>query len=250
MKVYHLTTIGEFHTHHNEDCLTICEIGQDKHLIAVMDGCSMGTESHFASTLIAKILRKTAKEISFKAFAEKRENTVSQDLKQVAQALFNELKFVKSRWMLESTEILSTLMLAIVHQQEKTAEILTIGDGLICCNGKYTEYEQGDKPDYLGYHLAEKFDDWFDAQTQQLSIKNIRDLSIATDGIFTFKNFDNHDYQSISGEEIIDFLLIDKPKEYAENMLHKKLLHIEKRWGLKPSDDLSIIRVIDDSILI
>lgn len=213
-----------------------------------MDGCSMGMESHFASTLIAKILRKTAKEISFRTFAEKTENTLSQDLRQVTQALFDELKFVKSRWMLESTEILSTLMLAIVDQQEKAAEILTVGDGLICCNGKYTEYEQDDKPDYLGYHLAEKFDDWFDAQTQQLVVENIYDLSIATDGIFTFKNFDNYDYESINDNELIDFLLIDKPEEYKKNMLHKKLLHIEKRWGLKPSDDLSIIRMIDDNI--
>ncbi len=246
MKIHQLTTIGQFHINHNEDALTICDIGQDKCLIAVMDGCSMGTESHFASALIAKILRKTAKEISFRAFAEKTENTLQEDLRQVTQALFEELKFVKSRWMLESTEILSTLMLVIVHQQEKTAEILTIGDGLICCNGKYTEYEQDDKPDYLGYHLAEEFDDWFDAQTQRLSVENIHDLSISTDGIFTFKNFDNQYYKSISDEELVDFLLIDKPEEHAGNMLQKKLLHIEKRWGLKPSDDLSIIRVVDN----
>lgn len=250
MKIYHLTTIGEFHTNHNEDALTICDIGQDKCLIAVMDGCSMGTESHFASTLIAKILRKTAKEISFKTFVEKTENTLSEDLRQVTQTLFEELKFVKSRWMLESTEILSTLMFAIIHQQEKTAEILTVGDGLICCNGKYTEYEQGDKPDYLGYHLAEEFDDWFDAQIQRLSAENIYDLSITTDGIFTFKKFDNEYYESISDGELIDFLLIEKEEEYTKNMLQKKLLHIKKRWGLKPSDDLSIIRIIDDNISI
>ena len=51
------TQIGEFHINHNEDFLVSCEIGNDKMMIAVMDGCTMGTESYFASTLIGKLLR-------------------------------------------------------------------------------------------------------------------------------------------------------------------------------------------------
>ena len=68
---YEISKIGEFHTNHNEDSSSITEIGEDKIMIAVMDGCSMGKESHFASTLIAKLLRKIGKEISFKEFVER-----------------------------------------------------------------------------------------------------------------------------------------------------------------------------------
>lgn len=71
MKKYAISKIGEFHINHNEDSSAITEIGDDKIMIAVMDGCSMGKESHFASTLIAKLLRKIGKEISFRDFAEK-----------------------------------------------------------------------------------------------------------------------------------------------------------------------------------
>jgi len=71
MKEYELSKIGEFHINHKEDSSAITEIGDNKILMAVMDGCSMGNEIHFSSTLIAKILRKVGKEISYREFAEK-----------------------------------------------------------------------------------------------------------------------------------------------------------------------------------
>ena len=49
MVKFEFTQIGEFHINHNEDFLVSHEIGKDKMMIAVMDGCTMGTESHFAS---------------------------------------------------------------------------------------------------------------------------------------------------------------------------------------------------------
>ena len=61
MKFYELSHIGEFHVNHNEDFLVLEEAGSTRKLIAVMDGCSSGTDSYFASTLIGKLLRKIAK---------------------------------------------------------------------------------------------------------------------------------------------------------------------------------------------
>lgn len=74
MKKYELSKIGEFHTNHNEDSSTITEIGEDIILIAVLDGCTMGKESHFASTLLVKLLRKIGKEISYRKFIEGTKN--------------------------------------------------------------------------------------------------------------------------------------------------------------------------------
>ena len=247
MKKYQTTTIGEFHTNHNEDFLIINEIGEHQLLIAVMDGCSMGKESHFASTLIGKILRKISKEIYFRSFVEKTKMTLIELLKQVIEKLFNDLKDIKHRLMLEREELLSTLILGILNQENKTIELLTIGDGLICCNGVYYEYEQDDKPDYLGYHLTEEFDDWYDQQKQRLSFENVKDLSISTDGIFTFRKFDNKNYQPIKATALIDFLLIDKKGLGQENMLTRKLFEIEKIYGLKPTDDLTIVRVLEEA---
>lgn len=213
--------------------------------MAVMDGCSMGKESHFASTLITKILRKISTEISYKIFLSKRDKSTDEYLLEILGRLFQELKFLKNHLLLEVEEILSTLILGILNKKEKQAELITIGDGLICCNGELYEYEQDDKPDYLGYHLAEDFNTWWQKQEQQLSLKQVEDLSISTDGIFTFKKFDNRAYESIQEEEIAAYFLIDRRWEGQANMFSKKLSEIERIFGLRPSDDLTILRIIN-----
>lgn len=244
MKKYELLQIGFFHTNFCEDFLYSAEIGEDKLMIAVMDGCTMGTDSHFASTLIGKILKKIAAEFYYKAFVEKKEKEIDVILKEIMEALFQQLKKIKNDLQLEKEELLSTLILGVVNLKNKSAEIITIGDGLICCNGNLTEYEQNDKPDYLGYHLNEDFEIWFEKQKQRLSLTHINDLSIVTDGIFSFKKFKNEDYVEKSESDIIHFLLKNKEDFENGNMLKKKLRKIEKEWGLKPSDDLGVVRLI------
>jgi hypothetical protein len=49
MKIYTTLQIGEHHTNHCEDYLIIEEVGKNKLLCAVMDGCTMGTDSYFAA---------------------------------------------------------------------------------------------------------------------------------------------------------------------------------------------------------
>ena len=43
---------------------------------------------------------------------------------------------------------------------------------------------------------------------------------------------------------MIDYLLMDQTDIDNERMLKKKLREIEKKWGLRPTDDLGIVRVI------
>lgn len=62
MKTYSALQIGDYHLNNCEDYLFIGDIGNDKILCAVMDGCTMGTDSYFVSTLTGKLLRKIAKE--------------------------------------------------------------------------------------------------------------------------------------------------------------------------------------------
>lgn len=245
MQKFQFTQIGTFHTNHNEDCLVTREIGDNKCLIAVMDGCSSAIDSHFAANLIAKCLRKIAKEEDYKEFATNIEKPILYLLKDVLSKLFKELNEFKQYLDLSREELLSTVVLGIIHTKNREAEIIVIGDGVICSNSNFYEFDHDNKPDYLGYHLDKDFDNWFELQNQKLSLKNINDLSISTDGIFTFMPFDNKkEYEFIDEKQILELLLIDQTNMENENMLHQKVFFIEKTNGLKPTDDLTIIRMI------
>jgi len=68
MKIYKTLNIGAFHTNFCEDFLIEEQIGTTQKLIAVLDGCTMGTESVFASILFGKILRRAAKQKYYEDF--------------------------------------------------------------------------------------------------------------------------------------------------------------------------------------
>lgn len=238
MKIDEILQIGTFHTNHCEDDLIYAEIEKNKWLFAVMDGCTMGTDSHFAATLMAKILRKNAKNQYFKSFVQPTEESLVSILEKATQQLFEELTFYKNQLQLEREELLATLVLAIIDSDKKTAEILVIGDGLVSSNDTLFEFEQENVPDYLGYHLTENFETFYRQQKQRLSLKNLNNLCLSTDGIFTFQKFNTDKYSPLNSSEIIHFLFQKSPKS-----LRKKLLQIEEKHGLKPTDDLGIIQI-------
>ena len=246
MKFYKLSHIGEFHVNHNEDFLVSEEAGKTRRIIAVMDGCSSGTDSHFASTLIGKVLRKIAKQEAYREFAQKDKEPITKQLENISLQLFEELSNLNRQLDLQSDEILSTLILALIDIDKKNAEILIVGDGLIHINGENIEYENDNKPDYIGYHLKMDKHIWFQTRTQRLSIPIIEDLTISTDGIHTFKNFDGKSYEVISQEEIMKKFFEDKNELDNSNKLKKTLIEIKNDNGLMPSDDLTMIRVISE----
>lgn len=244
MKIYTSIQRGEFHENHCEDALISAKIGEKKVLMAVMDGCSMGTESHFASTLFAKILKKISQELFYKEFLQSEIVPLKKMIFNIIKALYHELKSIKNQLSLETEELLSTLILSVYDEVTQEAEIIAIGDGLIVHNGKIIEYEQGDKPDYFAYHLKENFDVWYEGFTQKLSLKKIEDLSIMTDGIYTFKVLgESTNYKETT--EMVNYLAIDKNVTNHENMLKGKMIFLEKEQSLKPMDDLAIIRIIN-----
>jgi len=244
MKIFTTLQIGEYHINNCEDYLLTAEIGKNKILCAVMDGCTMGTDSYFVATLTGKILRKIAKEYGFLEFAEKQQKGIAELLKMVLKNLFENLRDFKNQLQLEREEVLSTLLLAIVDTYNKDVEFICIGDGLICIDDVLFEFEQGDRPDYFGYHLAEDFESWYVSQTQKISRNEISNFSLATDGIFTFQKFDTAVYNE--PKDVLDFLLKDEEGKDNLNMLNKKMIQIKRNWGLKPTDDLAIVRVIID----
>ena len=242
MRIYTTLQIGELHTNHCEDYFITEEIGKNKLLCAVMDGCTMGTDSYFAATLTGKLLRKVCKEYSYKEFLSKDSAGLQLTLEQITRQLFEELRSAKNILQLERDEVLNTLLIGVIDTVNRSGEFLCIGDGLICINGQLFEYEQDNKPDYLGYHLSEEFHDWYNKQQQRITAQHIQDFSLATDGIFTFNKFDNKTYASPGNA--VAYLLFDAAESNNSNMLNSKLLDIQNNWGLKPGDDLAIIRTI------
>lgn len=243
MKIYSTLKIGNFHTNYCEDFLIIEKISSDKFVVAVMDGCTMGKESAFASMLIGKTLRNIAKEEFYKDFLNNRPIKLASGLQQILHKLFEQLIATKNSLGLETEELLSTLIIGIVEDATSEGEFLVLGDGLICVDGDITEYEQNDKPDYLGYHLNEDFNTWYAKQNQRVSISGFRDLSITTDGIFSFKNFKDPKRQK-KEKEIIEFLLEDRKEMKYENFLEKKIHDLEFDHNQVLTDDLAIIRII------
>ncbi|MFK7981424.1 MAG: protein phosphatase 2C domain-containing protein [Saprospiraceae bacterium] len=243
MNIYQVLQIGDHHVNYCEDYALVAEIGNDHFLAAVMDGCSMGEESYFAATLVGKLLKKIAKEIGYQAFFEKRNLVTKLVLEDIFKRLFKELKLIKNQLQLETEELLTTIALLVLDKKNWNGEILVVGDGLIVCNEQLIEFEQANKPDYLGYHLGADFEEWFIQQKQRLSLANIEDISIATDGVFTFRNFNNKTYKACE-VDLIELLLKEKVDAKNPRMLIKQLNRIEEKWGLRPTDDIGIIRLI------
>ncbi|MDN5479806.1 MAG: hypothetical protein L0G39_23005, partial [Chryseobacterium sp.] len=71
----------------------------------------------------------------------------------------------------------------------------------------------------------------------------MKDVSIATDGILSFTKIKKTD----NTEEKIDipqFLMTERSFIDTDEMLNRKLKKLEHHYGLKPTDDLAIIRMI------
>jgi hypothetical protein len=164
-------------------------------------------------------------------------------LKSILKELFKELIITKNQLLLERNELLTTLIILLIDKKTNSGIVLVIGDGLVNINGTITEFDQDNKPDYLGFHLAEDFDTWYDNQQQKIVFENIQDISIATDGIFMFEQI-----KKVETTDTIDelkYLVFDQSELEKEEMLYLKLKKLEHNFGIKPTDDLAIIRIIN-----
>ena len=245
MKIYSALQIGDYHINHCEDYLFIGDIGNDKILCAVMDGCTMGTDSYFASTLVGKLLRKITIEEGYKELYNlvPISNDIDNSLKSILKELFKELVITKNQLVLDKNELLTTLIILLADKKANVGVVLVIGDGLVNINGQITEFDQDNKPDYLGFHLGEDFEAWYDNQKQKIFFEKIQDISIATDGIFMFTQVKKAD--TTDTVNALEFMVLDNSNIENDEMLNVKLKRLEHEFGLKPTDDLAIIRMIN-----
>ncbi|MCY1506775.1 hypothetical protein D3C87_143110 [compost metagenome] len=244
MKIYSAIQIGDYHFNNCEDAIYIGKFGKDKLVCAVMDGCTTAIDSQFASLLVGKILKKIVIEKGYKDMVDKNEAamTLEQHLKSILRDVFSELKAIKNQLLLDSKELLTTLIIMIVDKNLKQGIVLAIGDGFANINGKITDFEQDNKPDYLGFHISENFEEFYSLQSQKLVFDTISDISIATDGIFSFTKIHKKTAEEI---DVVDFLAKNEDNNESADMLSLKLKALEMEFGQKPTDDFSMIRILN-----
>jgi hypothetical protein len=240
MKIFTLLRKGWTHPVFCEDFLISLDIDSNFFVGAVMDGCSSATDSHFASTLMGKILKKHAKLLPYQSFYSEK-SSPSEVGKWLLVQLFNDLIKTRNELLLEPLEMLATLNLLIYNKIQKNIWIIALGDGVIKINDQLIEIDQDNRPDYLAYHLGENFSDWFQVQKNIYEYLEPQDISISSDGVMSFQSYKTDLPEGFSP---VDFLLNNTEWSNQPNMLTRKFNILEKTYGFKPADDIGILRII------
>ena len=207
-------------------------IYNEKIFIATFDGCSSGTESHFASNLFKKILNKSI------VSAINNDDIYNVNLlKIIFHDFFNILKNIQNTLSLNVDELLSTIVFSMIDLKNNETYFLVSGDGIYSINKRITRIEQNNTPDYISYHLNQTFHDVW--KTFHLSIFNeeIKDISVSSDGLDSYINNNNLEISHINS------FLFDENFIKSEVML-SRVYNILENKGFTHYDDLSIVRVI------
>jgi len=118
-----------------------------------MDGCSSGENSHFASALLGKLLKKICKTLPYLELENPLFNLEKIEIQNLSEIilekLFEEIKITQNNLFLEVQELVSTCILLVYNDLNKTAWVNVSGDGVIAINQKIIVIEQNDKPNYL-----------------------------------------------------------------------------------------------------
>lgn len=251
MKVHTVIRKGSDHAVFCEDFLVKSKSGRF-FLGAVFDGCSGGDDSHFASSLQGKIFRQVNE--SGALFGNSLEELAREFMRKFVRKMFD----VRVALELQDNDMLATFIMIIYDTVKGEALTMTIGDGIICCDGEITILENDrfkdtrpdvymNMPDYISYDLVElgfdknMFDVWFDKRVTLTKFIDPQDISIATDGLLTF----NAPSEEV---DILNYLLIDDKWMKNDIMLSKKVNILRTRYKTVHKDDISIIRLIPNFI--
>ncbi len=245
MQISQLLKKGEFHETFCEDFAYHTEINESLYLAAVLDGCSMGTDSHFASALYGKLIKRASKELGYRAMYGEIDSLTSLPLAKIGEEIIRSVKEglreAANKFHLEQLEILSTINLAIVDTQKGEAWAIIIGDGIIASGGKIIIVEQNNRPNYLAYHLATPFEEWYPREKNRFEFNDISELTISTDGIGSFEPLEKG--KPLYSESIEAYLLHSRDFEDSKRSFEKKISKLQKEYGLIGTDDIGIIRM-------
>lgn len=240
IRIFKTIQIGDHHINHCEDYIFATN-DNTKIVAAVMDGCSMGVESYFASALTGKVIQKVTNTLLNQETAEKRTFDCDVFLEKLIKDTLRDVKYIKNLLHVDKLSLLTTLLVLVYDKITERGVILSIGDGLASINGTITRFDHDNKPDYYGYHLEEDIDQWYSSLVAT-PFGRLLDVSISTDGIYSFQ-------QTAPGTtphiDPTSFLLHDQTNIVSENMLDLKVKSLEQQYSLKAYDDIGIVRLVD-----
>lgn len=173
----HLDTKGHI-KEINEDFLTHKVVG-NLHFLSVMDGCSGGKDSVFASNLFGKIFNKYFQ-------IDPTGLSLSQISLEINEYLWRNVFYIKDILGLQTNELESTFICLIFNADTKEYYCSFVGDGYLMVDGELTENPQDNKPKYVSH---------FDKRDTFLENVNVfagvfqSSIGIASDGIKSFVDF-------------------------------------------------------------
>lgn len=244
MTLYTTLQLGAFHPVFCEDFLFETAINDRWHIAAVFDGCSSGRDSHFAATLLGKTLKMLVKKLPYQYYQDSAFDldtiTIHNLGNVVLKDLFNTVLKSYNLLLMDKEEMMATTLLALFDKQTQEIWIANSGDGLWVINETITIIDQGDYPNYMGYHLDQSAENWIEKEVTIHHFEQVYNWAIASDGVLSFaKN------STQNGDiDVPHYLLVDTTFADTTNMLHKKTICLERDYLLSPNDDVAIVRGI------
>jgi hypothetical protein len=243
MEIYQLLKRGTMHREFCEDFLFNHSLSGRFWIFGVFDGCSTGTDSHFASTLFAKTIKAELN------FIEK-ENMETAD-KLIDTLLFQSIQSIKeirNALMLTTDELLTTLIVFVYDKLENTGEIIAFGDGMVSINGPTHLIDQDNQPEYLAYYIdaINTYDDYtmyLNTYARRFKVNQLFDVTISTDGISSFQSVSDIE-SAMDLNDICQFLVSDGYLRKNPSMLSRKCNILRTKYGMVAQDDIAMIRVI------
>ncbi len=237
-------------TNHDNFCEDYCFVTQkDNFLIAaVLDGCSSGEDSYFASSFVGKIMEKNVDKI-FNRIENTADKLELEIIRQFIKYVVYEVCNLIDSNNFKTKDMLTTIIMLVTDTNTQNGVILALGDGCISVNGQDFIIEQDNKPDYIAYYLqslkSEKyFDKWFNNQKNIIYFEQIKDITIATDGILSFVK-SNYMQTEMKHEDIFNFFTKNTDLYKNKIMLKRKYNILKNLHFFETTDDLSIIRIIN-----
>jgi len=243
MEIYQLIRKGDMHKDYCEDFLLISKPNEQYSIYGVFDGCSSGDDSHLASGMLAKIVRA-----EIQVLVDESITSLNKLLSDTVFQTMCTLRNIRDDLLLDTNELLSTMILLLVDNYSKSAEILVFGDGFVSINGKHEPIDQDNAPDYIAYHLdelesIENFELWLKAHSRQFKVAEIKDVSISTDGVNSFQQSElQTDEADVPAP--VDYLMDDTFLLHNKSMLSRKCNILRSKHHLVNQDDIAMIRII------
>jgi hypothetical protein len=211
--------------------------------IASLDGCSGGYRSHFASELMAKLVRKVIPNVlSLTNMEAGSYDDLALITERIMRGVLLELVSIRVTLDIQDLELLSTIVFAVINPITDEAYCVISGDGLIYVNGH--SYERDDivnnAPDYMAVYTNPDHPGML-GSLMKFRIDNVKDLSVCSDGIDTFLDGKgNRSDKQYIRENLLEGDFLHK----SEAMLSRRINILSKKDKLIHYDDISIVRYI------